>query len=235
MMVCRSTGTTTHRVTSHVVCAVRISCRRLFHIALLVAQITKQTPHPTHSKHSKQTTNNQTAAMTTKRMKESAEASAARAQAQKTYKKLKKKRATVKQAERKRATKEQQGLDGQAQQSPLRTTQDVSVPTTWSRVLPGDAGCPSKAIYRPVEDAKINELLEKRGAAKAVKNYTASDAITETLIGLEIVYNDEKKQWHTRLLATVGQKRKKEQGKKTANENQATSLESLTKKTKKVN
>lgn len=175
--------------------------------------------------------------MTTKRQKDKRNRPA-RAQAQKAYKKLKKKRATVKQAERNRATKEQQGLEllaGQAQQSPLRTTQDVSVPTTWSRVLPGDAGCPSKAIYRPVEDAKINELLEKRGAAKAVKNYTTSDAITETLIGLEIVYNDEKKQWHTRLLATVGQKRKKEQGKKTANENQATSLESLTKKTQKVN
>jgi hypothetical protein len=50
---------------------------------------------------------------------------------------------------------------------------------------------------------------------------------------MEIFYNDEKKQWHTRLLSTVEQKAKKEQAKKRAIENKAAIEEPAAKKTKK--
>jgi cysteinyl-tRNA synthetase len=149
---------------------------------------------------------------------------AARALSQIAYKKAKKKRAKVKQAENKRGKEQRLGLEN-------KQAEKLPASTKWHRVVRGD-GCP-KAVDRPVDDANINELLEKRTKAKAEKNYTVSDEITATLIGMEIVYNDEKKQWHTRLLSTVGQKAKKEQAKKRAIENKAAPEEPAAKKTKK--
>jgi cysteinyl-tRNA synthetase len=157
------------------------------------------------------------------RMAESEQlAVAARVRAQRAYKKVKKKRAKVNLAEKKRGKEQGLGLENKQAEK--------AAPTKWHRAVRGD-GCP-KATDRPVDDANINELLEKRSEAKAEKNYTLSDEITDTLIDMEIVYNDEKKQWHTRLLSTVGQKAKKEQAKKRAIGNKAEPGEPAAKKTK---
>eukprot|EP00527_Entomoneis_sp_CCMP2396_P007745 CAMPEP_0198141466 /NCGR_PEP_ID=MMETSP1443-20131203/4473_1 /TAXON_ID=186043 /ORGANISM="Entomoneis sp., Strain CCMP2396" /LENGTH=150 /DNA_ID=CAMNT_0043804229 /DNA_START=89 /DNA_END=541 /DNA_ORIENTATION=+ len=142
-------------------------------------------------------------------------ADAARAVSQKAYKKEKKKRAKAKQAAKaeKKNPDTEQGSD------------------KWHRVFyaPGRA----KATDRPVEDIKINELLEKRSKAKEEKNYTLSDEITESLIDMEICYDDAKKQWHTRLLATVAQKAKKALAKKRESEKKSASEGPATKKAKK--
>jgi cysteinyl-tRNA synthetase len=145
------------------------------------------------------------------------------AAAQKAYKRGKKKRAKVNQAEKKREEEQGLGLENRQEEKPT--------PTKWHRVVRED-GCP-KATHRLVDDENINELLEKRSKAKAEKNYTVSDEITDTLIAMEIVYNDEKKQWHTRLLITVVEKAKKEEAKKRAIENKATPGEPAAKKKKK--
>ena len=160
-------------------------------------------------------------------MGESSEPSAvaARALSQKAYQKAKKKRSKANQAEKKRGMEKREGLENKQAEKP-------AAPTKWYRGLEGDEGC-KKATDRPVDDANINELLEKRSKAKADKNYTVSDEITDTLVGMEIFYNDEKKQWHTRLLSTVEQKAKKEQAKKRAPEKKAAIEEPAAKKTKK--
>ena len=133
--------------------------------------------------------------------KQSTKKVAARAVAQKAYKKLKKKRAKVKQAEIKGLEKSKNNM--QVEQA------SAAPPSKWHRVTMRD-GCP-KATDRSVDDDKINKLLKKRTKAKAEKNYTISDEVTRTLVGMEIVYNDESKQWHTRALMTAEQKAKKEQ------------------------
>eukprot|EP00978_Attheya_sp_CCMP212_P016021 scaffold41656_cov52-Attheya_sp.AAC.6 len=147
----------------------------------------------------------------------------ARAIAQKAYKKEKKKRAKVKQAGKK--IKEQGlGLENENKEA----EQQQPAPTKWCR----EFDCP-KSTNRSVDEDKINKLLEKRSKAKSEKNYTVSDEITSTLIDMEIVYNDEKRQWHTRLLLTVAQKQaKKEQAKKRASENKDATKEPATKKLK---
>jgi len=165
-------------------------------------------------------------------MSESVETSvaqlSARAIAQKAYKKGKKKRAKAKQAERKK--KEQQQLGNENERTDEQPEPRV-VPQKWCRTT-----WPPKATIRPVDDDKINELLEKRSASKAEKNYTVSDEITRTLVDMEIVYDDEEKQWHTRLLLTDAQKQaKKEHSNKRAaskNNNGATTEEPATKKQK---
>jgi len=154
----------------------------------------------------------------------------ARALAQKEYKKGKKKRAKVKQTGKK---KKEQGLLVGLENENKEAAEQLLQPATkkWCR----EFDCP-KSTNRPVDDDKINKLLDKRSKAKAEKNYTVSDEITCTLIDMEIVYNDEKRQWHTRQLLTVAQKQaKKEQAKKRASENNkddATTEEPATKKLK---
>jgi cysteinyl-tRNA synthetase len=159
-------------------------------------------------------------------MGESSEPSAvaARALSQKAYQKVKRKRAKVNQAEKKKGKESRLRVENKHAEKPV-------APTKWHRGVGGD-DC-QKATDRPVDDANINELLEKRSKAKAEKNYTISDEITNTLVGMEIVYNDEKKQWHTRLLLTVEQKAKKEQAKKRAIVNKAAIGEPAVKKAKK--
>ena len=70
----------------------------------------------------------------------------------------------------------------------------------WCRIGKEDGA--KKAVDRPLDQGynedRINELLEKRSAAKLKKNYKVSDEITQTLIKLQIIYDDDKKQWHTR-------------------------------------
>lgn len=118
----------------------------------------------------------------------------ARAIAQKAYKKLKKKRAKIKRALLKKAQ------NNNPESSPSPNT------LKWHRGTPLNGG-PPKSTNRPVDEENINAMLEKRSKAKAEKNYTLSDAITKTLRDeLEIVYNDEKRQWHTRDLLTDAQK-----------------------------
>ena len=146
----------------------------------------------------------------------------ARALAQKAYKKGKKKRAKVKQTEQKKRDREL-GLENENKQAD-------STKLKWCRVFG------KKSTNRPVDDDKINKLLEKRSKAKTKKNYTVSDEITRTLVDMEIVYNDEKREWHTRILLTDSQKQaKKEQAKKRASENEDADAteEPATKKLKK--
>lgn len=149
----------------------------------------------------------------------------ARALAQKAYKKGKKKRAKVKQTEQKKRDREL-GLENENENKQAEPTK-----LKWCRVF----GC-KKSTNRPVDDDKINKLLEKRSKAKTKKNYTVSDEITRTLVDMEIVYNDEKKEWHTRILLTDAQKQaKKEQAKKRASEDEDADAteEPATKKLKK--
>mmetsp|Transcript_18734 Transcript_18734/g.28460 ORF Transcript_18734/g.28460 Transcript_18734/m.28460 type:complete len:147 (+) Transcript_18734:177-617(+) len=121
----------------------------------------------------------------------------ARAIAQKAYKKIKKKRAKIKRAQN----------DTPKSSSPEENkNKRVSKMLKWHRGTPWNGG-PPKSTNRPVDDDKINAMLEKRSKAKAEKNYTVSDSISQTLRDeLEIVYNDEKRQWHTRDLLTDAQK-----------------------------
>ena len=119
----------------------------------------------------------------------------ARAAAQKAYKSAKKKRRKQKKAEAKRQRLAAAGGDEAA-----------TAATKWSRIGKAD-GC-KKAIDRPVDDAFVTALLEKRSRYKLDKNYTEADKVTATLVGLEIVYDDARKQWHTRLLSTVAKKAK---------------------------
>jgi cysteinyl-tRNA synthetase len=114
-----------------------------------------------------------------------------RAENQKANKIAKKKRRAIRKAVKKNDMEEQEG--GEESAAPTK-------PTKWCRVGTED-GCP-KATDRPVAEAEINRLLTKRSEAKTEKNYTVSDEITKTLVSMEIVYDDAKKQWHTRLLST---------------------------------
>lgn len=130
----------------------------------------------------------------------------ARAIAQKAYKKGKKKRAkaskAAKQAEKKKM--EQQQLEDKNKRTEEKL-QPLALPQKWCRITWSHP----KATDRPVDDDRINELLEKRSASKAEKNYTVSDEITRTLVDMEIFYDDENKQWHTRMLLTDMQKQAK--------------------------
>lgn len=122
---------------------------------------------------------------------------AARAVAQKSYKKIKKKRAKVKRAQTAKP------IPSSPEENKNKR---VSKTLKWHRGTPYNGG-PPKSTNRPVDEDKINAMLEKRSKAKAEKDYTVSDPITQTLRDeLEIFYNDEKRQWHTRDLLTDAQK-----------------------------
>jgi cysteinyl-tRNA synthetase len=154
-------------------------------------------------------------------MVEASAPTANRVENQKSYKIAKKKRRKVRAAVRKNDMEEHGGEESAA----------PTQPTKWCRVGTED-GCP-KATDRPVAEAEINRLLTKRSEAKTEKNYTVSDEITKTLVSMEIVYDDAKKQWHTRLLSTVGKRAKMEQAKKRELENNASSKEPTAKKSRK--
>lgn len=141
-------------------------------------------------------------------------ATIARAESQKTYKKLKKKRRLIKKAEKKkqREIDEAKGLAGDDDTSASSKTRlaeenkGKQLPTKWCRVGKDD-GC-KKAIDRPIDANLVNKLLEERSNFKTEKNYIESDKTTRRLVDMEIVYDDAKKEWHTRLLSTVGKKAK---------------------------
>ena len=120
-----------------------------------------------------------------------------RALARKMYKILKRKRAKAKKAQAKAQTK-------------AVPQEAVPIdPTKWTRVLRGDS-CP-KATNRPVDNIEeIEKLLMKRSKAKLEKNYAVADKIAAKLISSEIYYNEDKKEWHTRVLLTHDQKEQKE-------------------------
>mmetsp|Transcript_28958 Transcript_28958/g.53466 ORF Transcript_28958/g.53466 Transcript_28958/m.53466 type:complete len:173 (+) Transcript_28958:155-673(+) len=154
----------------------------------------------------------------------------ARAVAQKAYKKEKKKRAKAKLAEEKKQDQERQSESVVTKETDAEEMQTAPAPTksTWCRTF----SC-KKAIHRPVDIDKINELLEKRSEAKAEKNYAVSDSITLQLIDLEIVYDDNTREWHTRALLSVEQKRPKmEQAQKRVFANQGGPATKKQKKTK---
>ena len=130
-----------------------------------------------------------------------ANATTARAEAQKAYKKAKKKRRIQRKAEAKR----NESSSSTTAEEKERLTK-AAPDTKWYRIGKED-GC-KKAVDRPVDDAMVNKLLEKRSKCKLEKNYVESDKITLTLVDMEIVYDDALKQWHTRLLSTVARKAK---------------------------
>ena len=109
------------------------------------------------------------------------------------YKKAKKLRSKLRKAEMKQEMRENNNN--------TRTEQQLtSKKKKWRRVTAEDGA--KKAVDRPLEagygvDA-INDLLQRRSIAKAEKNYEVSDEITKTLVRLQIVYDDERWEWHTR-------------------------------------
>jgi cysteinyl-tRNA synthetase len=116
--------------------------------------------------------------------------------ARKAYKKAKKQKRKIRKAEQ--LMKE--GTVTQNKTSDLDTTKQPL--KKWHRVTKEDGA--KKAVDRPLEVGygvdEINTLLEQRSKAKAEKNYDVSDKITKTLVRLQIVYNDDKWEWHTRVL-----------------------------------
>ncbi len=109
----------------------------------------------------------------------------------KAYKKAKKQRRKLRQAEMKQEAKESNNT---------RTEEPSTSKKKWRRITAEDGA--KKAVDRPLEagygvDA-INDLLKRRSIAKAEKNYGVSDEITKTLVRLQIVYDDERWEWHTR-------------------------------------
>lgn len=137
-----------------------------------------------------------------------------RAETQKAYKKAKKKRRKIRKAEKRELDRqrEEQNQEAAVLPSAKQTTKAAPKSTKWRRVGK-DEGC-KKAVDRPVNEDKINDMLEKRSKAKAKKDYTESDEITKKLVEMEIVYDDAMKQWHTRLLSTVAKKARMEQARK---------------------
>lgn len=108
------------------------------------------------------------------------------------YKKAKKQRSKLRKAEMKQEMRENNNT---------RTDQtSKSEKKKWRRVTAEDGA--KKAVDRPLETGygvdAINDLLQRRSIAKAEKNYGVSDEITKTLVRLQIVYDDEKWEWHTR-------------------------------------
>lgn len=141
-----------------------------------------------------------------------------RAETQKAYKKAKKKRRKIRKAE-KRELEEGHKEENPPSSSEKQTTKVAAAApksTKWRRIGKSD-GC-KKAVDRPVNEDKINDMLEKRSKAKAKKDYTESDEITKKLVEMEIVYDDAMKQWHTRLLSTVAKKARMEQARQRENE-----------------
>ena len=110
--------------------------------------------------------------------------------AQKAYKKAKKQRRKIRKAEQ------------LAKQGTTTVAKQNNEPDRrWRRVMKEDGA--KKAVDRPLEVGygvdKINDLLERRSKAKEEKNYDVSDKITKTLVTLQIVYDDDKREWHTRV------------------------------------
>lgn len=140
----------------------------------------------------------------------------------------KKKRAKAKQAEEKKKQEQVQEPELESGNKRTETEQTQPAPTKWCRIF-----SPKKATHRPVDVDKINEMLEKRSKSKAKKDYTVSDEITTHLIALEIVYDDDNREWHTRALLTDEQKQaKKKQAKKRVSAKQDATEEPATKKRK---
>ena len=138
----------------------------------------------------------------------------ARAAAQKAYKSAKKKRRIQRKAEAKRHRLAAVATAGEAGAAASSSSSATAVavpplpatPQHWSRIGKAE-GC-KKAVDRPVDEAMVTILLEKRSQYKLAKNYIEADKVTKTLVELEIVYDDAHKHWHTRLLSTVAKKAK---------------------------
>jgi len=117
----------------------------------------------------------------------------------KAYKKAKKQRRQIRKAEQlKNGTHNNDG-DAAVNEQPASSSSSPKK-KQWHRVTAQDGA--KKAVDRPLEAnypvEVINDLLEKRSAAKAEKNYGVSDEITKTLVRLQIVYDDDRWEWHTR-------------------------------------
>mmetsp|Transcript_11464 Transcript_11464/g.13064 ORF Transcript_11464/g.13064 Transcript_11464/m.13064 type:complete len:179 (+) Transcript_11464:84-620(+) len=132
-----------------------------------------------------------------------------KSETEKRLKREKKKRRAVR-----KAIKKQELLTGGSASTTTTTTTDEAeniqreINTTWRRVGKSE-GCP-KAHNRPVDEEKINTLLEQRSQAKTNKEYEKSDAIAETMHTLGVYYFDARKEWHTRLLSTQAKEKRME-------------------------
>ena len=109
--------------------------------------------------------------------------------AKKAYKKAKRQRRKLRKDEQLKRTGQPQVTSSSSSSSNIK----------WLRVGKEQA---KKAVERELTEGydvdQINKLLEQRTKAKSIKNYEVSDEITKTLIKLQIVYDDDKKEWHTR-------------------------------------
>ena len=128
--------------------------------------------------------------------------------AKKMYKILKKKRARAKKAQ----LKSLQPKNPDTKDNVLKPLP----PDAWKRVMRGASN--PKATNRPVDNVEeIEKLLQKRSKAKLEKNYAVADELAATLVAMEIFYNEDRKEWHTRPLLTQEQKdaqKRKEAGKR---------------------
>ena len=132
--------------------------------------------------------------------------SANKAEVQKAYKIAKKKRRKIKKAEKKAQsslTNEGTTKGSAPSSSDNHQTSSPKPSAKTNKKWHRNTTC-RKAFDRPVDEVRVNELLEKRSAAKLIKNYEVSDAITRRLVDdLEIFYDDAQRQWHTRKLKKV--------------------------------
>jgi hypothetical protein len=113
--------------------------------------------------------------------------------AKRMYKILKKKRAREKKAKK-------------ATAAPPDEKPPVA-PEKWARALRG--GRYPKAVNRPVDEAQIEKLLLERDKVKAAKNYARADEIALEFQKMDVYYEDDRKEWHTRSLMTDEEKKER--------------------------
>ena len=64
------------------------------------------------------------------------------------------------------------------------------------------AGANSTYAARTVDESVVIQLLNDRDAAKAAKDFTTADSNAAELNNMDICWNDDKKEWYTRVLGS---------------------------------
>ena len=80
---------------------------------------------------------------------------------------------------------------------PRRESSDMAAVPTWTRNQKS-AGWHSKAEERTVDEATVEDMLERRWAAKERKDYAEADKIARELQSMLIAYIDDTKEWYTK-------------------------------------
>ena len=71
---------------------------------------------------------------------------------------------------------------------------------SWTRVH--KAGCHSTYAAREVDESVVLQLLNERDAAKRTKDFTTADSNAAELNNMDICWNDDKKEFYTRVLGS---------------------------------